>query len=92
MVKCERSVGINKQQFIFAVKTINMKHVVLTVDEKKYKFFMELVKNFDFVNVIKEDVAKKQALKKIAEGMQAALLASEGKMKSRSAKAFLNEL
>ena len=69
-----------------------MKQVVLTVDEKKFKFFMELVKNFDFVNVVKEDVAKKQALKKIAKVMQAALLASEGKMKSRSAKAFLDEL
>lgn len=69
-----------------------MKQVVLEVEEKKYKFFMEVIKNFDFVNVVKEDVAKKEAIKMIVQGMQDAMLASEGKIKTRSAKAFLNEL
>jgi hypothetical protein len=69
-----------------------MKQVLLEIDEKKYRFFMEVIKNFDFVNVVKEDVAKKRAIAMIAEGMQAAQLASEGKIESRSAKAFLNEL
>lgn len=69
-----------------------MKQIVLEVEEKKYKFFMEVLKNFDFVNVVKEDVAKKEAIKMIAQGMQDALFASEGKIKTRSAKDFLNEL
>ncbi len=69
-----------------------MKQVVLNVDERKYKFFMELVRNFEFVTIEKEDLAKKKMLKTIAEGMHASILASEEKIKSRSAKAFLNEL
>ena len=69
-----------------------MKNVVLSIEERKYKFFMELLKNFDFVSIQKEDISKKQNLKHIAQGMQSAILASEGKIKSRSAKSFLNEL
>lgn len=69
-----------------------MKQLVLNVDEKKYKFFLELVKSFDFVTIEKEDTAKKKVLKNIAEGMQKSILAGEGKIKSRSAKSFLNEL
>ena len=69
-----------------------MKNVVLNIEERKYKFFMELLKNFDFVSIQKEDSAKKQSLRLIAEGMQSAILASEGKIKSRNAKSFLNEL
>lgn len=69
-----------------------MKQVVLEADEKKYKFFMEALKDFDFVKVVKEEVAKKKTIKIMAEGMQDALLASEGKIKSRYAKACLNEL
>ncbi len=69
-----------------------MKKVVLEVEEKKYRFFMEVLKNFQFVNIVKEDVAKKEAIKKIAEGMHGALQASKGQIKSRPAKAFLDEL
>ncbi len=53
---------------------------------------MELIKNFDFITVSSEEGAKKQTLKEIAQGMQAAMLADKGKIKTRSAKAFLNEL
>ena len=59
---------------------------------EKIQVFTELIKNFDFVNVLKEDEAKKDLIKKIAEGMYNAALASEGKISSRSARAFLNEL
>jgi hypothetical protein len=69
-----------------------MKNVVLSIEERKYKFFMELLKNFDFVSIQKEDFAKKQSLRLITQGMQSAILASEGKIKSRNAKSFLNEL
>lgn len=69
-----------------------MKQVILEVEEKKYKFLMEVLKNFDFVHVVKGDVAKKEAMKIIAEGMHSAVLASEGKIESRPAQAFLNEL
>jgi len=69
-----------------------MKQITLEIDEKKYNFFLELIKNFDFISIKKEDTAKKKALFHIAKGMQEAILADNGKIKSRSAKSFLNEL
>lgn len=68
-----------------------MKEVTIRVQESKYRFFMELIKNFDFVSVSKT-AGKKEQLLSIARGMQQAQLAEKGKIKSRSAKSFLNEL
>lgn len=66
-----------------------MKEIILEVDEKKYKFFLDLLKNFDFVSV-KKDVSNRDMIISVAKGMRQAKLASEGKIKSRSAKSFLN--
>jgi hypothetical protein len=66
-----------------------MKQVVLNIDEKKYKFFMELIKNFDFITVAKEDTAKKRVLRQIAKGMQSAVHAGEGEITTKAAKSFL---
>ncbi|MES2849983.1 MAG: hypothetical protein V4685_13065 [Bacteroidota bacterium] len=68
-----------------------MKELTLQVDEKKYKFFLDLIRNFDFVSVQKEP-SKKELLLSVAKGMHQASQASQGKMKSRNAKSFLNEL
>ena len=27
-----------------------MKQIILEIEERKYKFFMDLIKNFDFIN------------------------------------------
>jgi hypothetical protein len=67
-----------------------MKEIIIEVEAKKYQFFMDLIKNFDFVSIKKE--SRKNTILSIAKGMQQAKLASEGKIKSRSAKSFLNEL
>ena len=67
-----------------------MREIIIEVDEKKYTFFLDLLKNFDFVSIKKE--SKKDIILSIAKGMQQAKLASEGKFKSRPAKSFLNEL
>jgi hypothetical protein len=67
-----------------------MKEVTVEVKEDKYRFFMELLKNFDFVSI--KSSSKKEVLINIARGMKEAVLAEKGKIKSRSAKAFLNEL
>ncbi|HRO43363.1 MAG TPA: hypothetical protein PL009_11060 [Flavipsychrobacter sp.] len=69
-----------------------MKRVVLQVQEDKYQFFMELIKNFDFVNVQNREDAKKQLIIQIAEGMNGAVLAANGKIKTKPAKNFLNEV
>ncbi len=67
-----------------------MKEVVLEVKEEKYRFFIELINNFDFVSV--KTQSKKELLLNIARGMQEAALAEKGKIESRPAKSFLNEL
>ena len=69
-----------------------MKQVTIEVNSNKYKFILELLKSFDFVTVQKEDTAKKKTLKHVAEGAYQAILASKGKVKTKDAKAFLNEL
>jgi len=68
-----------------------MKEITIQIKESKYKFFLELLKSFDFVSIQKEP-GKKELLLSIAKGMKEAELASKGKLKSRSAKSFLNEL
>ena len=52
--------------------------------------FMAIKKSFDFVSV--KTQSKKELLLNIARGMQEAALADKGKIKSRSAKSFLNEI
>ncbi len=67
-----------------------MKEITIEIDEKKYNFFLDLLKNFDFISIKKE--AKKDTIISIAKGMRQAKLASDGKLKSRPVKSFLNEL
>lgn len=67
-----------------------MKEIIIEVEEKKYNFFLDLLKNFDFVSIKK--TSRENDIIYIAKGMQDAKLASEGKIKSRPAKTFLNEL
>ena len=68
-----------------------MKEIILEVEEKKYRFFLDLLKNFDFVSV-KKDSSNRETIMSVAKGMHQAKLASEGKIKSRPAKSFLNGL
>lgn len=67
-----------------------MKKNIIEVDEKKYNFFLDLLKNFDFVSIKKE--SRKDTIISIAKGMRQAKLASDGKLKSRPVKSFINEL
>jgi hypothetical protein len=58
---------------------------------KKSKNFLNPVKNSDFISIRKKQYCK-AFIMSIAIGMQQAKEASGGKIKSRSAKTFLNEL
>ena len=69
-----------------------MKQLTISVDETKYEFIMELLNNFNFVKVNEVNDVKKSVLNNIAEGMEYAILASEGKVNTKKAKAFINEL
>ncbi len=68
-----------------------MKELTVEIEEKKYKFFLDLVDSLDFVTV-RKTASNKELILSVARGMKEAKLASEGKIKSRLAKSFLNEL
>ncbi|MDQ6608494.1 MAG: hypothetical protein M3Y85_01580 [Bacteroidota bacterium] len=69
-----------------------MKKVVVTVEEERFDFLMELLNSLDFVPVQEQSGSKKEVLQTIAEGMREAFLASQGDAPSRPAKEFLREL
>ncbi|OQX81485.1 MAG: hypothetical protein B6D61_00650 [Bacteroidetes bacterium 4484_249] len=69
-------------------------------DSSKLTFFIELIKNFDFVSVIKvitiEESTTEQSDEEILDGIKQAVkeinLINKGKLKSRPAIELLNEL
>ena len=69
-----------------------MKQVLLSVEESKYKFLLQILEQFDFVKIEKSGIEKKAVLKEIADGMNSAALAAKGEIPSRLAKAILHEL
>jgi hypothetical protein len=70
-----------------------MKQITLNIKDSKFKFFLELIKNFDFVQVEEnEGDAKEAILANIKQGLEEVKLVQEGKMKSRPAKELLDEL
>ena len=69
-----------------------MKQVTLNIKENKFRFFMELVKNLDFVQVDDKGDSKEAILSNIKKGLEEVKLARQGKLKTTPAKDFLNEL
>jgi hypothetical protein len=74
------------------------KQVVLNVSNSKYTFFIELIKNFDFVQ-IKDDNdddnqgdSKEEIIANLMQAFKELKLIKEGKLKTTPAKEFLNEL
>jgi len=53
---------------------------------------MELVKSFDFVQIEADGDSKKAILSNIKKGLEEVKIAKQGKLKTTSAKDFLNEL
>ena len=69
-----------------------MKQVTLNIKENKFRFFMELVKSLDFVQVDEDGDSKEAILSNIKKGLEEVKLARQGKLKTTPAKDFLNEL
>lgn len=70
-----------------------MKQIRLNVKDSKLSFFMELIKNFDFVQVQEGDeMTKEQILAGIRQGLQEVKMIEEGKMKGTPLKDLLDEL
>ena len=72
-----------------------MTQIILNIQDNKLAFFLELVKNFDFVRVENEDYiepSKEEIKKGIKQGLREVQLIEQGKMKATTLKEFLNEL
>jgi hypothetical protein len=70
-----------------------MKQITLSVNNAKYPFFMELVKSFDFVQIEKaEGDNKKEIEENLTKAFKDLKRYKQGKLKTTSAKDFLNEL
>lgn len=78
-----------------------MKQVTLNIKDGKFKFFLELLKNLDFVEVVKKSQestkedqgdSDEEIVENIKRGLDEVQLIKEGKLKSRSATALLDEL
>ena len=72
-----------------------MTQITLNIKDSKIGFFMELIRNFSFVKVdqLDDDEPTKQEIKEnIRQGLRELKLIEEGKLETRPAKEFLNEL
>ena len=71
-----------------------MKQVTLHIPDNKYPFFIELVKNLDFVKTIDDEInpSKKEILVGLQHAIAEVKLIKAGKKKAQSLNDFLNEL
>lgn len=68
-----------------------MAQITLHIKDNKVPFFMELIKNFDFIKIEKYP-SKEEVKENIRQGLKELQLVEQGKLKSRPAKEFLDEL
>lgn len=72
-----------------------MKNVIIKIPDNKLQFFMELVNNLGFVKSVEldnDEPTREQILDNIKAGLDEVKLFKNGKLKTTSAKDFLNEI
>ena len=70
-----------------------MKQITINIPENKFQFFIEVLKNFDFVKIEEIDGdSKNEIIKNLNQGFAEMKKFKEGKLKTTKAKEFLNEL
>ena len=71
-----------------------MKEITLHVKDSKFMFFMELIKNLDFVQIEEKEKGdtKESVLHNLKNGLEEVKQFKKGTLKTTSAKAFLDEL
>ncbi len=73
-----------------------MKQVILSIPDKKYEFFIKLVKSLEFIKKVEEVTTKEPGKKEIMAGVRQAVeevrLIKAGKLKGRPAQELLDEL
>ena len=73
----------------------NRQRVVLTVLPRKYNFLMELLQNFDFVSVERENTGgdtREEIIDNLKQAAKELKLVRNDKLKGRPARELLNEL
>jgi hypothetical protein len=68
-----------------------MKQLTLNIADDKVQFFLELIKNFDFIDMEEGD-NDLALIENISKGIKDAKEIEEGKLKTRSAQKLLDEL
>lgn len=71
---------------------IHMKEITLKIPDKKFSFFMELVKSLGFVEIEEKGDSREEVIANLKEGFKEMKLYKEGKMKGTPLKDFLDEL
>ncbi len=71
-----------------------MKQVTLTMSDKKYPLFMEMVKKLDFIKKVEttDELTDGQILQGIKQAVEEVKLVKAGKLKPRPLKELLDEL
>ena len=71
-----------------------MRQVTVYTTDKEYMHFVELAKNLHYVKKIEtdEEPSKEEILDNIKAGLAEVKLFKKGKLKTTSAKSFLNEI
>ena len=71
-----------------------MRYATIYTTDKEYSHFVELAKNLHYVKKIEmdEEPTKQDVLRNIKTGLKEMQLFKKGKLKTTSAKDFLNEL
>ncbi|MCI4669998.1 MAG: hypothetical protein MRZ79_17815 [Bacteroidia bacterium] len=70
-----------------------MKQITLNIKESKYKFFLELIKSLDFVQIQEEEGdSKEKIMENLKQGFKELEEYKQGKLSTTSAQDFLNGL
>jgi hypothetical protein len=76
-----------------ALRKNKTKKVVLNVSNNKYPFFIELLNNFDFVQIEdNQGDSKEDIIANLTEGFKQIKQIKESKLSTRSVEEFLNDL
>ena len=76
-------------------RRLQQQRIVLDVAPRKYDFLMELLRNFDFVQVTKEENdgdTREKIIANLKEAAKDLKLIKKGKLETRPLNDFLNEL
>lgn len=70
-----------------------MKQITLNIKENKIPFFIELLKNFDFIEIMDfGEPSKEEVVQGIKKGLEEVQLIEEGKVEPVTLNDFLDEL